>query len=64
MRAAAGYRQRVAPMVQRSRTEVARFFTGLELVEPGLVGLPEWCPDPGSQPPGPMAMWVGVVRKR
>ncbi|MBO0818054.1 MAG: SAM-dependent methyltransferase [Actinobacteria bacterium] len=64
VRAAAGYSQRVAPMTPRSRAEVARFFTGLELVRPGLVQLPEWRPEPGPRPDGPVAMWCGVARKR
>jgi hypothetical protein len=35
----------------RSREEIARFFDGLELVEPGLVHLPDWHPDePVSRP--------------
>ena len=29
----------------RSRAEVLRFFTGLDLVEPGLVWTPQWRPD-------------------
>jgi hypothetical protein len=33
----------------RDREEILRFFTGLELVEPGLVHVPDWRPDePGS----------------
>jgi len=35
----------------RSREEIAQFFNGLELVEPGLVHLPDWHPDePVSRP--------------
>jgi hypothetical protein len=33
-------------MHARSRDEIARFFTGLELVPPGIVPTPEWRPDP------------------
>ncbi|MDA8371578.1 MAG: SAM-dependent methyltransferase [Nocardiopsaceae bacterium] len=33
------------PMTARSRSEVARFFTGLEMVEPGVVSAPAWRPD-------------------
>jgi hypothetical protein len=51
-------------MTPRSRAEVARFFAGLELVEPGLVQLPEWRPEPGPRPDGPVAMWCGMARKR
>jgi hypothetical protein len=32
----------------RTHGEVARFFDGLELVEPGLVQLHRWRPDPGD----------------
>jgi hypothetical protein len=50
----------------RSREQIARFFDGLDLVEPGLVYLPEWRPDePVSLPldPGGKLMLVGVGRK-
>lgn len=30
----------------RTYEEISRFFTGLDLVEPGLVPVPEWRPDP------------------
>jgi S-adenosyl methyltransferase len=32
----------------RSREEVARFFEGTDLVEPGLVRVEEWCPSAGT----------------
>ncbi len=50
----------------RSRAEIARFFTGLELLEPGVVSLPEWRPDgPGADgEPGVMVPhFCGVGRK-
>ncbi len=47
----------------RSRAEVTRFFEGLELLEPGVVQLPEWRPDPGAEAAGPLPMWCGVARK-
>ena len=50
----------------RSREQIARFFDGLDLVEPGLVYLPEWRPDePVRRPldPGSMLMLCGVGRK-
>ncbi|MFU8874979.1 SAM-dependent methyltransferase [Micromonospora sp. SL4-19] len=41
------YRQKTAtPLGLRSRSQFERFFTGLELVEPGLVWLPLWRPAP------------------
>jgi S-adenosyl methyltransferase len=36
------------PYHLRSPDEIARFFDGLELVEPGLVSCPRWRPDPGA----------------
>lgn len=49
----------------RSRAEVARFFDGLEMVEPGLVTIDEWRPEGGrSQEPGLVhPFWAGVARK-
>lgn len=48
----------------RSRAEVAPYFTGLELVEPGLVYLPEWRPDPGAPPPAVPVWSVGGVARK
>ncbi|MEV6164802.1 SAM-dependent methyltransferase [Streptomyces sp. NPDC052052] len=39
------YRDIRSPLVMRSRDEVARFFEGYEMVDPGLVLMPEWRPD-------------------
>jgi hypothetical protein len=47
----------------RDRDQVARFFTGLELVEPGLVNVSEWRPDGAGAAEGPAALWVCVGRK-
>ena len=33
------------PLIMRSREEIARFFEGYDMVEPGLVPMPEWRPD-------------------
>jgi S-adenosyl methyltransferase len=35
----------------RSRDEFARFFAGLQLVDPGIVSIGDWHPTPGSIPP-------------
>jgi S-adenosyl methyltransferase len=48
----------------RSRDEVASFFTGLDMVEPGLVRIPEWRPDNQADAKSPSALWGGVARKR
>jgi S-adenosyl methyltransferase len=47
----------------RSRDEVAVLFDGLELVEPGLVRVPEWRPDRDTDVTNPAALWGGVARK-
>jgi hypothetical protein len=54
-------RQQYTP---RSREEVARFFAGTELVEPGLVPVEEWRPEPGQGDEGKSYMWAAVGRKR
>ena len=41
------------PYVLRTPDEIASYFDGLELVEPGVVSVPLWRPDPTS--PGPAA---------
>lgn len=38
-------RQTATPATARTRAQVERFFSGLELVEPGLVWAPQWRPD-------------------
>ena len=48
----------------RTREQVARFFTGLELVEPGLVQVHQWRPDPGDfAPEGARIAHGGVACK-
>ena len=43
------YRRRAATTGRlRSRSEIARFFEGAELVDPGLVWVPQWRPEPGE----------------
>jgi S-adenosyl methyltransferase len=39
------FEQAREPMVPRSREAILGFFEGLELIEPGLVKVPEWRPD-------------------
>jgi hypothetical protein len=59
------YNQNVATaQTLRTRDEVARFFAGLELVEPGLVQVHQWRPDPGeSAPEGTVSAHGGVAAK-
>jgi S-adenosyl methyltransferase len=47
----------------RPREEVARFFTGLDLVPPGVVPTPQWRPDPNARPPDPEPAYAAVGRK-
>jgi S-adenosyl methyltransferase len=47
----------------RSRAEVERFFEGLEMVEPGVVPVPQWRPSTEMEASTPAAMWGGVGRK-
>ena len=49
--AAAVYEQATASAHVRGRDHVLRLVDGLDLVEPGIVWLPEWRPDPGGGPP-------------
>ncbi len=48
----------------RTRDEVARLFSGTDLIEPGLVPVDEWRAEPGATGGGNPAMWGGVGRKR
>jgi hypothetical protein len=61
------YQKRTStPGTVRTREEVARLFTGLDLVEPGVVWAQEW--RPGAvvervESPRAGGVWVGVGRK-
>jgi len=48
----------------RDRPAVARFFDGLELVEPGMVQASKWRPANEDEAASPAALWAGVARKR
>ncbi|HEX6521239.1 MAG TPA: SAM-dependent methyltransferase [Streptosporangiaceae bacterium] len=51
------------PYHVRRADQIARFFDGLELVEPGLVPIHEWRPDPSPFPVTPVPSLGGVGRK-
>ncbi len=51
------------PYHLRSRARFAPFFEGLELVDPGLVPVPHWRPDPGAEAVE-IYSYCGVGRKR
>jgi hypothetical protein len=50
------------PYHLRSPAQVERFFEGLELVEPGVVPVPHWRPDPDAEPVE-IYSYCGVGRK-
>jgi len=52
--------QRVTP---RSRDQVASFFDGLELIEPGVVPIQQWRPDTDEEAATRAGMWGGVGKK-
>jgi hypothetical protein len=56
------YQRATASLALRTGAEVARFFDGFDLVDPGLVQVQEWRPDAPSKAPG--GIWGGVGRKR
>jgi SAM-dependent methyltransferase len=60
------FRRTPTPFWSRSRAETARFFAGLDLVEPGIVYSPQWRPehpDEVGDHPERAAAYVGVGRK-
>ncbi|MEU5695663.1 SAM-dependent methyltransferase [Actinosynnema sp. NPDC020468] len=54
------------PMFPRSHAEITALFDGFELVEPGVVPLPLWQPEPGAavEDPNTAGILAGVGRKR
>ena len=61
------YRRSGVTMQVRPKPDVERFFAGLDLIDPGVVSLPQWRPDPSDfgSPPSDAAVSVygGVARK-
>lgn len=43
------YERQVSSVTLRTRTEVHALFDGFDLVEPGVVWIPEWRPEPSQQ---------------
>lgn len=59
------YNERVVDQaVLRDREGTARFFDGLELVEPGVVAVSKWRPDSEDEAGRASSMWCGIARKR
>lgn len=58
------YRKSGVPAQVRSRDEFARFFEGLNLVEPGIQVATRWRPEPAQEiEDDPVALYVGVAQK-
>jgi transcriptional regulator with XRE-family HTH domain len=51
-------------LTPRSREQVASFFEGMDLVEPGLVRVEEWHPGPAAGDAAKSTVWCAVARKR
>jgi hypothetical protein len=51
-------------MTWRNREQVARFFAGTDLVEPGFVRVEEWRREPGTSEADRSPLWCAVGRKR
>lgn len=61
------YQQRGTLLQVRNRTEVLRFFDGMQFVDPGLAVAHRWHPEPGSGPSlvtdSQVSMYAGAGRK-
>jgi S-adenosyl methyltransferase len=60
-------RQTATPITLRTRDQVARFFEGTELVDPGLVWMTQWRPAPGdpddfADDPARSGQWAAIGR--
>ncbi|MDR7299894.1 SAM-dependent methyltransferase [Haloactinomyces albus] len=60
-RSEAVYRHTTTPLTWRSRDEIAAFLPGYRLVEPGLVLLGDWHPDPGEHTPAEATNGYGAL---
>ncbi len=58
------YQNASAQIHVRSTKEIERFFDGFEIIEPGVVWMADWRPDPGTRPAGRQdSLHGGVGRK-
>ena len=58
------YRKTPTPIFFRPHAEIARFFDGFDLVEPGLVTVDAWRPDPDDPAPEATRWLYGGVGRR
>jgi hypothetical protein len=57
------YAEALVQGTARRRTEILRFFSGLDLVQPGLVDVTDWPSDRGVHTGRSVLFWAGVGRK-
>jgi S-adenosyl methyltransferase len=59
------YKEATSSLYNRRHDEVEDLFAGYDLVDPGVVRLPQWHPDEdaGTDNPGSSLFWCGVARK-
>jgi S-adenosyl methyltransferase len=58
------YQTASAQMHVRPVKEIERFLSGFEILDPGVVWMARWRPDPGTEPAGrPDSLYGGVGRK-
>jgi hypothetical protein len=58
------YQRTSMPPTLRSRAQVTALFDGYELIAPGVVGVPDWHPDPDAEPDGFPAVFLGGLGRR
>ncbi|MEV5982550.1 SAM-dependent methyltransferase, partial [Streptomyces sp. NPDC052114] len=51
------------PYFLRPVDQITAFFDGLELLEPGVVSVPFWRPEPGAPAAQPIGEHGGLARK-
>lgn len=61
--AAQAYDEATSTVTLRSRERIHQLLDGFELLDPGLVYLPEWRPDPDTDPEATWGVLAGVARK-
>src|SRR5262249_26139969 len=61
-KAVAAWKTATLPLHDRTREQVEALFDGFDLLEPGVVWVPEWRPDPGAISDTHW-MYAGVARR-
>jgi hypothetical protein len=50
------------PYIARHSDQIASYFAGLQLIEPGVVSTTRWRPEPGPVEPAEVDVYCGVAR--